>query len=414
MRFALHAAGFFFALFVLPAHVGADEIDDRRAAERALMSKVCKDSALKAEMIRRGMEAESESYKVIVPWDVEIACEQAEITPNPVHDAADASSDAGHSNWIYGAAFSPDGRKIVSASGDGTVRIWDFATGKSQLSFVAAVREKVIVGQGAPGRVRSAFFLNANDIVVGADRTPVRIYDAATGQQKAEIPFETIEADYMFPPALAATSKGMLFIGGNADEVIAYDTVTSAERYRLAGHAPNAWAIAVSEAAGLVATAREGDSKEELAHVQLWQIETGKKVGEFFSKGDERADALAFSRDGKKLAVMTGGNAYVYLVDGLKEITAIKVHPKFSGFAIAFTADGSRVISCMRHPILWDAETGKRLMHYGPFSDLCHSVHVSPDGKYAVTGSMGSDVRVWEVDTGIFFRRLGENVHPPG
>ena len=31
----------------------------------------------------------------------------------------------GHTNYIYSLAFSPDGTRLVSGSGDGTVRIWD-------------------------------------------------------------------------------------------------------------------------------------------------------------------------------------------------------------------------------------------------------------------------------------------------
>ena len=37
---------------------------------------------------------------------------------------------SGHDNFVASAAFSPDGSRIVSASFDGTARIWDAATGR--------------------------------------------------------------------------------------------------------------------------------------------------------------------------------------------------------------------------------------------------------------------------------------------
>ena len=38
---------------------------------------------------------------------------------------------SGHQDWVGHAAFSPDGKLVVTASGDNTARLWEVATGQA-------------------------------------------------------------------------------------------------------------------------------------------------------------------------------------------------------------------------------------------------------------------------------------------
>jgi COMPASS component SWD3 len=36
----------------------------------------------------------------------------------------------GHTDWVNSVAFSPDGKLLASGSADGTIKLWDVATGQ--------------------------------------------------------------------------------------------------------------------------------------------------------------------------------------------------------------------------------------------------------------------------------------------
>ena len=409
--FSFVSASILMALYLtLPARPAPPA--DQEETARALMRPVCKDPKARANLVAKLEKQEPEYRRSAVKWDIDMVCAQVDLPLTPVNDTADLSPKATHTNWIYHAHWNADGSKIISASRDGTVRIWDTQSGKT-ISLVHTHEQKPLVGGPVPGIVRSAIFVgDEKKIAVAADAQPISLYDVASGHLIATVPFKKIDPNESNPPYMAATSSGLLLLAGNADDVVAFDTAAMVERYRLPGHKPNATAVAVSETAGLVATGAE--FKDAIARVSLWKLDTGEKVADFEANGDRRPSALAFSRDGAQLAVVLGGVVNVYAVADKSLTRTIVVHPFASAFDAAFTADGKGLISCQSHPILWDLATGKLVRHFGGLSDLCHSIDVSPDGRFAVTGSMGSDVRVWEIETGSFYRRLGIDVHPPG
>jgi hypothetical protein len=79
--------------------------------------------------------------------------------------------DIGHYGAVYGAAFSPDGKRIVSASQYGTARVWDAASGKP-------------FGDGAG--YGAAFSPDGKRIVAASDDDTARVWDAASGNPIGE------------------------------------------------------------------------------------------------------------------------------------------------------------------------------------------------------------------------------------
>src|SRR5205814_1999304 len=79
----------------------------------------------------------------------------------------------GHTDSVSSVTFSPDGKRLASASADKTVKVWDLATGQEALTL-----------RGHTGYVRRVAFSPDGKRLASAsaDKT-VKVWEAATGQE---------------------------------------------------------------------------------------------------------------------------------------------------------------------------------------------------------------------------------------
>jgi len=116
------------------------------------------------------------------------------------------SAVAGHMGPINACAFSPDGEAIVSASADGTLKLWDAETGVCEATF-----------EGHDGAVGAcAFSPDGETIVSGGDDGTLKFWDARAGAEgaAAEGHADEVDADAFLPDADSTVSKSWGNLGG--------------------------------------------------------------------------------------------------------------------------------------------------------------------------------------------------------
>ena len=79
---------------------------------------------------------------------------------------------------MLSATYSPDGKRVLTASGDKTAQIWDRASGKS-LTTLKGHEWAVLCGQ---------FAADGQRIITGSQDATARIWDARTGEARSDAP----------------------------------------------------------------------------------------------------------------------------------------------------------------------------------------------------------------------------------
>jgi len=79
----------------------------------------------------------------------------------------------GHTDAVNGAAFSPDGEFLVTCSKDGTVRLWEVASGKEVRRFI---------GHTGP-TYGAAFSPDGKYILTSSEDETARLWDVKTGEE---------------------------------------------------------------------------------------------------------------------------------------------------------------------------------------------------------------------------------------
>ena len=243
-----------------------------------------------------------------------------------------------HYRSVNAVAFSPDGRRLATASNGCTARVWDLTTGQKLLTVSHEGRGWLqrLVGPDVYG---VAFSCDGRRLATASDDKSARVWDATNGQELL-----TVTHDYTVH-AVAFSPDGRWLATASGGQIARVWDATSGQELLTVTHKGSVWGVAFSPDGRWLATA-SGDNT-----ARIWDATSGLEL-RTVTHGDW-VRGVAFSPDGRRLATASDDNT-------------------------------ARI---------WDPTSGQKLLTVTHVSWVL-GVGFSPDGRWLATASADKTARV--------------------
>jgi WD40 repeat protein len=359
----------------------------------------------------------------------------------------------GHAYPVYHIAFSPIENLIATASGDGTVKLWDLASGD-----VLATLEKSGTSLYSLAFTQDGQILGSNAYSQNLDKSEVILWDVdsgteittaskITGATLAVSPFEkmiaavgydgplrlfnydgqvliTLDEEPKSVRDLAFSPDGKVLASTTVDvdqsqewmntTVRLWDTTSGELLYTLDDEG-GYYRISFSPDGSQIATAA-------LDRVKLWDVESGQEIADITDQANDRekggygtggAQDFAWSPDGRTLALATErGVNLVNLQTGAEIELSTDGNQSQRGHIITFSPYGD-LLAIASHKFgqgvvkVYDIDSYELLYSLEEFEDnMAFGIAFSPDGATLATGWGNAwgfapgGVKIWDVSTG--------------
>jgi WD40 repeat protein/DNA-binding SARP family transcriptional activator len=324
---------------------------------------------------------------------------------------------------VRGVALSADGKTLYTSSLDGVLLEWDLGGDRGfghRFQLGAGLR---CCGPISPPAPPLALSPDGSRFAVRLGASTVGLFSARTLQREASF---TVRPKGAVITALAwSPTRAELAVAGYSGLVQLWSVAGTPRLMRsfvglqrLVGLPEAIQAVAFSPGGRLLAASDNNEAQtgpgesnafdNRLALLAIWRASTGKLVAPprdlgTFSAQNSASDVLAFSRNGKLLAVslLDGSDLVLDASTGhtRQALRALGADPSIS---LAFASDGTLATGTSRGIVqLWNPTTGNPIAH--PLvvaSTPVTSIAFDPSGqRFATTGGQDGTVKLWSTST---------------
>jgi WD40 repeat protein len=298
----------------------------------------------------------------------------------------------GHTDQTTAVLFAPDSRTLVSGGLDGTIKVWDPASGRLLRSFPSEAGGVLSISLSRDGRLLAVG--GVDGAIVLWDMSRFRIIRSYPGEGAAN--------------GVAIAPDGSFLVSAHSNgDVRMWDMTNSSLIRTLVGHTSAVNAVAVSPDSKWIATGSDDFS------IILWSATDGSLLKKSV-QSQYPTSAVAFSPNGQRLAAtgadtgVTGGRGVVeYDLPGLNPVAVANSGHVLAILSIAYSADGRFVASVSEDfdvpgfilgptIIVSDLTGAKRRLAYQHRYEHGYGTTIafSPDGRFLAWGTSTGIVRM--------------------
>ncbi len=301
----------------------------------------------------------------------------------------------GHSDAVSGVAWSPDGKRIASASSDGTVQVWNATNGSALSTYRGNTSEMLAVAWSHNGRYLAAGRADSLVHIWNASTdAPLLVYRGHT----SVVTSLTWSMDDRYLASCDTAGSMQVWQAADGKQVT---TTTSLGSAKGAGPAWNG--VAWSPVGNRIALAGNGN-------VLVQDALTGKNANSYGNGGV--INSVSWSPDSTSIAFSGGGDALSIWNVAQKHETAL-LSGQTSGdiYTTAWSPNSKMIATGNADGLveIWDAVKGHLLSTYRGHADFypghftfgsgyaINSLAWSPDSIHIASASNDKTVQVWRV-----------------